>query len=136
MTRFVAGTLGACALSVAATAAFAATLPAGPASITFADHDGVYDWRADGTRGLWVQDRSKNWYYATLMGPCSGLNFAQTLGFKTDPDGSLTQHSAVLFQDGGHMEQRCQFKTFERSAPPPARQKRPQPVQKAAPTDQ
>jgi hypothetical protein len=130
MTRLAARTLISLTLLAAATSALAeASAPA--ASIAFADHGGIYDWKADGTKGLWVQDRSRNWYYAVMMGPCSGLNFAETLGFATEPDGSLNQHSAVTFKDGSKILQRCQFKSFQRSAPPPTKAKHPQPVQKA-----
>lgn len=131
MTGVAARTLGSLALLVTMSIALADTPAPGPASIAFANHGGVYNWKADGTKGLWVQDQGKNWYYATLMGPCTGLDFAQTLGFVTEADGSLDRHSSVTFKDGSTMLQRCPFKTFERSAPPPTRAKHPQPVKKA-----
>lgn len=132
MSGLAVRAVGALALLAATQVVLADTPPAGPASIAFANHGGVYNWEADSTKGLWVQDRSRNWYYATLLGPCSGLNFAQTLGFVTEPDGSLNQHSAVTFMDGSKMAQRCTFRTFERSAPPPSPAKHQQPVQKSS----
>ena len=131
MSGLAARALVALALLAAAPVVLAETPPPGPASITFANRGGVYNWEADGTKGLWVQDRNRDWYYAKLLGPCSGLDFAQTLGFVTEPDGSLNGHSAVTFTDGAKMMQRCSFKSFERSAPPPQAAKHPQPVQKA-----
>jgi hypothetical protein len=140
MTRLAAWMLCAVSLSAAAAGAPAAA-PAAPAtrpaSITFASHDGIDEWRADGTRGLWIRDRSKQWYYARFMGPCTGVNFAQTLAFKTEPNGSLDLHSSVFFKDGAAHEQFCPFKSFERSEPPPKAKAREQhPVQKPAPAGQ
>jgi len=102
-----------------------------PASIAFANQGGIRNWKADGTRGLWVQDNRNRWYYATLMGPCSGLDFANALLFDTGPDGSLDQHSSVRFRDGSVMHRYCPFKTFLPSEGPPAKKKGKQPVQKA-----
>lgn len=51
--------------------------------IAFANHGGIRDFRADGDYGLWIQDNKKRWYYAALSGRCSGLGFANTIGFET-----------------------------------------------------
>lgn len=96
-------------------AAFAAPAHSTPeASIAFADHGGIYDWRADGNQGLWVQDTHRHWYYAKLMGPCTGLAFAESIGFKTEPSGELNRWSSIVVRDSG----RCYFQSFEPSAGP------------------
>lgn len=84
------------------------------ASIAFANHGGIYDWRADGNQGMWIQDRHRQWYYAKFMGFCSGLPFANTVGFATGPGGDLDRWSYVRVRDSG----RCYFQSFDRSSGP------------------
>jgi hypothetical protein len=93
--------------------------PSGRAAIPFANHGGIYDWKADRDRGLWVQDLEHQWYYARTMGPCTGLQFAQTIGFDTSPTGTLDRYGAIVVRDGPQARQRCTFSSFEQSAPPP-----------------
>lgn len=127
MSRFTARMLLPLALAGFAAGAVAGEPAARPASIPFANHGGISDWKADGTRGLWVQDVHRQWYYAELMGPCTGLDFVEKLGFETGPDGALDQHGAVSFKDAGMLVQRCVFRTFVRSdGPPKAKKKQPE----------
>lgn len=102
---------------------FATSFGAAPvtpqASIPFANHGGIRDWQADHDRGLWVQDVHGKWYYASLMGPCTGLNFAQTIGFDTRPMGSFDRWSAIVVPRYG----RCIVQTFSMSPGPPRKQK-------------
>lgn len=109
-----------------------AQAPAPQASIPFANHGGIRNWKADGTRGLWVQDNANRWYYATLLGPCSGLDFAHALLFDTGPDGALDVHSAIRLRDGPSVNQYCPFKSFVASEGPPPKKKRKEAVQKPA----
>lgn len=102
--------------------------PADQAAIPFANHDGINDWKADGDRGLWVQDRSRQWYYAKLLGPCSGLDFAQAIGFDTGPGGTLDRFGAIVVRDGPQASQRCTFTSFAKS-PPPSKSGKPKQVQ-------
>jgi hypothetical protein len=86
------------------------------ASIPFADHGGIYDWRADRDMGLWVQDNRRNWYYAKLFGPCIGLDFANSIGFLTRPPGQFDRFSKIVVPRQGT----CAIASFVRSdAPPP-----------------
>jgi len=89
------------------------------ASIAFANHGGINDWRANGDEGIWVQDSHRQWYYAKFMGTCFGLPFANSVGFATGPVGNLDRFSYVLVRDSG----RCYFQSFERSAGPAPRAK-------------
>jgi hypothetical protein len=89
------------------------------ASIPFVNLGGVYNWQADGTQGLWVQDSHKRWYYASLLGPCFGLDFATTLGFDVDSLGTLDRFGAVIVPGWG----RCNFSSLAVSNAPPAKLK-------------
>ena len=100
------------------------------ASIPFVDHGGIRDWHADGDRGLWVQDIHRNWYYATLLGPCIGLDFATAIGFVTRPPGSFDRFSTILVPREG----RCPVVSFVRSDGPP--QKDPQATDANASADE
>jgi hypothetical protein len=98
----------------------AAGQPAAPqAAIPFVNFGGIYNWQADGTKGLWVQDSRKHWYYAALMGPCVGLDFANTIGFDVHPMDTLDRFSAVIVPGWG----RCNFSSLSVSNGPPARLK-------------
>jgi Family of unknown function (DUF6491) len=90
-------------------------LPAEQASIPFVDHHSIRDWQADGKDGLWVQDLRRNWYYAKLLGPCIGLDFALSIGFDTGPSNQFDKFSAIVVPREG----RCQVTSFTRSDPPP-----------------
>jgi uncharacterized protein DUF6491 len=93
------------------------TLP--QASIPFVQYGAIRDWRADKTRGLWIQDSHRNWYYAKLMGPCFGLDFAHTIAFDTRPMGTFDRFSAIIVPHEG----RCAVQSFVPSEPPPRKQK-------------
>jgi hypothetical protein len=109
--------IGAFAL-VPLSASFATTTSSSrEASIPFANHGGIRDWQADRDQGLWVQDVHRNWYYAKLMGPCLGLNFATSIGFDTRPMGSFDRFSAIVVPREG----RCVVQSFVPSGKPPTK---------------
>jgi hypothetical protein len=96
--------------------AFAADTAATPqASIPFADHGGIWNWQADGDKGLWVQSNNRKWYYAKFMGPCIGLDFANSVGFDTRPMGTFDRFSAVVVPRWG----KCHLQSLELSEGPP-----------------
>ena len=43
-----------------------------------------------------MQDSRRHWYYATFMGSCPGINFANTLAFNTQPMGTFDRWSTVI----------------------------------------
>lgn len=90
-------------------------------SIPFARMDSsIYDWQADGQWGLWIQDGRRDWYYAKLLGPCYGLDWANAIGI--EPRGSqLDKFGWVLVP---RERSRCQFTSFQRSDPPPPKGKK------------
>ena len=104
----------------------AAPPPSPELAIPFANHGGIYDWQADGERGLWVQDIHKHWYYAKLMAPCIGLNFALTLGFDTRPSGEFDRFSFIRVPHEG-LAGRGAVTSVVASDGPPSRRK-PQPA--------
>lgn len=116
-------TLIAAALMVAAPLAHAAD-PVKPitgreASIPFADLGGIEDWRANGDQGLWIRGRSKHqWYYAELLGHCSGLSFRDAIGFVIEPYGSFDKFSSIVVE--GRI---CPIKSLKESTPPPSKKK-------------
>ena len=90
----------------------------GDASIPFADHGGINDWRADKTRGIWVQSTSRKWFYGTFMIPCTGLDQSEAVGFVTSPSGDLDHWSYIVIR--GTVP--CHFASFTTSEAPPGRE--------------
>jgi Family of unknown function (DUF6491) len=89
------------------------------ASISFAGMGSINDWRADRRQGLWVQDVHRQWYYASTMGPCPGLDFAQAIGFEVRTSGTLDRFSSIIVPHEG----RCPLTSLVRSEPPPKKAK-------------
>jgi hypothetical protein len=89
------------------------------ASIPFIQYGSIRDWRADNDRGLWIQDDRRRWYYAKLMGPCFGLDFATRIGFDTRSPGTFDRFSAIIVPHEG----RCAVQSIVASDPPPRKQK-------------
>jgi hypothetical protein len=87
-------------------------------SIPFVRHGGIRNWEADRNRGVWIQDVHRNWYYATLMAPCFGLDFATSLGFDAGPTGDFDRFSAIVVPREG----RCPVRSFAASDGPPGKQ--------------
>ena len=111
--------LAALALAGAATQAKekdAATELAPQASIPFVNSaSSIREWQADGENGLWVQDVRRQWYYARLIAPCHGLDFAIAVGFRTRATDTLDRFADVVVPDHG----RCAIQSFTKSEAPP-----------------
>lgn len=88
--------------------------PATAASIPFAA-DNIFNWQADGEKGIWVQAVNRKWYYGTFMSPCNGMPFREGVHFKLAPSGELDRWGAVIIP---HYPG-CFFKTFVQSNGPP-----------------
>lgn len=89
------------ALGITAAPAFAhsAAPPAAAqqeASVPFANVGGIRDWRSEGQRAIYVQDRSHQWYKATLMSPSIDLPFSEAIGFDTGPIDTFDHFSNVI----------------------------------------
>jgi len=88
------------------------------ASIPFAQLGGIENWRADGREGLYIEGRNKKWYYAKLMSPCTGLEFAIDIGFVIEPSGSFDRFSAILVEGT-----KCQLKSLTPTEKPQPKKK-------------
>jgi hypothetical protein len=99
------------------------------ATIAFAAHDGIEDWEADGSKGLWIKARGRHWYYARFFAPCYGLQFHEALRFKFGAAGELDRWSEVYTHDSG----RCTFTSLVASDGPPPKAKAAKPVATPAP---
>jgi hypothetical protein len=89
------------------------------ASIVFPSDSSIRNWQADQTRGIWIQDRRKNWYYGSFAGFCRDVDFAQAIGVETRGAGRLDRFSTILVRG-----ERCPLTSFVTSDGPPARKKK------------
>lgn len=88
------------------------------ASIPFVNFgSSIRDWHADGEHGLWVQDAHQQWYYARLVVPCEGLDFAVRVGFETRGVDTLDRFANVIVP--GYAS--CPIQSFTKSEAPPKR---------------
>lgn len=88
-------------------------------SIVFPDNSSIRNWQADGNRGIWVQDRQRNWYYGSFAGFCSNLNFAQAIGVETRGVNRLDRFSTIIVRG-----ESCPLSSFVTSTPPPTKEER------------
>mgnify|MGYP001046776194 CR=1 FL=1 len=89
---------------------------AAEASIPFANHGGVRNWRADGDRTVYFQDSHQRWYKAELMSRANGLPFANAIGIDAGGTGRLDRFGAIVVEG-----QRYPFTSFVRVDGPPAK---------------
>ena len=109
-------------LALVGGAALAQTRPPGygkAASIPFVDMRGIEDFEADGDHAVYLQDRSRKWYHATILGPCLGLSYATRIGVKTRGGSSLDKYGSLLV-DGDE----CRIDELVTSGPPPKKVKK------------
>jgi Family of unknown function (DUF6491) len=90
------------------------------ASIPFVDLRSIRDWHPDERKGLWIQDIRRQWYYAKLMAPCMGLDFALEVGFDTRTSNTLDRFAYIVVP----REDRCPIMSLTKSDPPPPGRKR------------
>ncbi len=102
------------AAMAASTLALASEPKGAEAEIHFPNSGGIYSWHADDDNALWIQSRDRQWYYAKLLGPCSGLPFATGIGFVADPSSSLDRFGAIVVD-----KQKCPIRSLVKSDPPP-----------------
>lgn len=88
------------------------------ASITFPSNATIRNYRADGERGVWIEDRRRNWYYASFFGRCRNIDFAQAIGIDTRGTSRLDRFSTIIV---GH--ERCAIERLVTADKPlPARE--------------
>jgi RimJ/RimL family protein N-acetyltransferase len=69
------------------------------ASVSFPAHGGIRNFRADNDRGVWIEDRRRNWYYASFIGNCPGIRFAQAIGFDTRGSAHFDRYTKIIVED-------------------------------------
>ncbi len=85
------------------------------AGIPFVQFGNIYNWQADGEKGIYIQSEDRKWYYASFMFPCRNLPFDMTtIGFRSTPPLPLDKFDSIVVQG-----EPCYFKTFYRIAGPP-----------------
>lgn len=86
------------------------------ASIIFPSDSSIRNWKADRGRGIWIQDRQRNWYYGTFASFCRDVDFAQAIGVETRGAGRLDKFASIIVRG-----ERCPLSSFVTSAPPPSK---------------
>ena len=88
-------------------------------SIVFPSDSSIRNWQADRDRGIWIQDRQKNWFYGSFAGLCRDVDFAQAIGVETRGAGRLDKFASIVVRG-----ERCLLSSFVTSAPPPSKAER------------
>ena len=79
------------------------------ARIPFVQYGGIRDWRTDNDNDLYVQGSDRRWYRVDLMGPCTGLEFANGVRFlPSDSAGTFDRFSWIVANG-----QRCKVDKVE-----------------------
>ena len=79
------------------------------ARIPFVQHGGIRDWRADRDDVLFVQDGYRRWYQVDLMGPCTGLEFANRVRFLPSDGAGTFDRFSWINADG----ERCKVQSVQ-----------------------
>lgn len=90
-------------------------------SIPFVSHGGVKDWRAVDDHTLYIEAQGGQWFKATTMGMCLGLNFEERIGFDGGGTDTFDKFSRLIVRG-----QPCPIQTLEKVAGPPASKPKPQ----------
>jgi Family of unknown function (DUF6491) len=98
--------------------AAASAAPAPEASIPFANHGGIYNWKVVNDRTVLIESQSRRWYKATLLSSCFDLPFAERLGFESNADGSFDKFSMITAR-----HQRCPLISLVETAAPSKKSK-------------
>lgn len=89
--------------------------PGVEASIAFPNDSSIRTWRADQSRGIWIQDRRGDWFYGVFAGFCRDIDFASAIGVETRGAGRLDRFAVILVRG-----ERCPLSSFVTSDGPPS----------------
>lgn len=89
------------------------------ARIAFPNNATIRTFRADGRETVYIQDRARRWYRASVIGPCNNLPWAQAIGVERRGVGTLDRFSTLIVEGD-----RCQLNSFVRVSGPPERRPR------------
>jgi hypothetical protein len=115
--------LAAVALSLAGCASSGPKNPSvSPASarIPFSEFGSIYDWRADGRAGIYVESDNRKWFHATFIAPCENLPFTEHVGFRTTPPLPIDKFDSIEVRG-----QNCYFNSLEQVPGPPSAAPKP-----------
>ena len=84
------------------------------AGIPFTEFGSIYDWRPDGSAGIYIQTDNRKWYHATFMAPCTNLTSTEHVGIRTTPPLPLTKFDSIEVRG-----EDCYFKTLDPVPGPP-----------------
>jgi hypothetical protein len=112
------------AAAVFAAPAMASASPNNPeigqeARIAFPNNATIRTFQAGGRDTLYIQDRARRWYRASVIGPCINLPFAHAIGVEQRGSAVLDRFSALIVEG-----ERCQLNSFVRVGAPPEHKRR------------
>jgi hypothetical protein len=90
------------------------------ASIPFSEFGNIYDWRADGSAGIYIESDDRKWYHATFMAPCENLPFTEHVGFRTTPPLPIDKFDSIDARG-----ENCYFNSMEKVPGPPSKAPKP-----------
>ena len=73
----------------------------------------IRNFHAEGRDVVYLEDQSRNWYRAEVVGTCTDLPFAQAIGIDTRGSSSFDRFSAIVVGND-----RCQLTSLTRSEKP------------------
>ena len=106
-------------LSLALWAAAAGAPPPQEARIPFVGFRTIHTFHPVGDDVVYLQDVRRDWYRATLVGPCINLPHALRIGVDTRFSGDTLDNTSSFIVDG----ERCPIHSLVRSDPPPPRRR-------------
>jgi hypothetical protein len=110
--------------SLTASPVIAQSKKAGDVSIPFVNHGGIRDWRATDDHTLYIQAQNQQWYKATTVGDCIGLDFEDRIGFDAGATDTFDKFSRLVVRG-----QPCPIQSLEKIAgkPPSSKPKAKKP---------
>jgi hypothetical protein len=87
--------------------------------IPFVNFGGIRSFHSEDDGIVFLQDRSRRWYRAEVIGPCRELRWANRIGVDTRGSSSFDRFAALVVGD-----ERCQLTSLTRSEKPERRASR------------
>jgi len=84
------------------------------ASMDFVDFGNIFDWRGDGTDGIYIQSDHRKWYHATFVAPCQNLPYTEHVDVHTTSPSSVSVFDSIEVRG-----EDCYFKSLDEVSGPP-----------------
>ena len=114
MSKFIPLALIILAIAGCASQSQTTTLVSANASIPFSEFGRIYDWRADGRVGIYIESEDRKWFHATFMAPCENLPYTEHVGFHTTPPLPIDKFDSIEVRG-----ENCSFQSLEQVPGPP-----------------